>query len=647
MRVLIIDDSSLFHKILVETIGGDDVTPEACQTMAEGMEKLKADSFDFICVSMHLKDGDGITFTRNLRQLAAYKNTPVVLFTSEDSREVYIQALSSGVTEVFHKKDLQHLTNFIQRLSLQQQSIEGRVLYVEDAQSQRELVVSLFTSRGLKVDSFSTAEEAWEAYISHDYDLVVTDIVLEGNMTGKALTNHIRRLDGEKGDVPILALTGFDDISRRIDLFYLGVTDYVIKPLVEEELLARVRNLIKSKQFHMEAVKQRLRAEEADQAKSDFISQMSHELRTPLNAILGFSQLLESDEGLDGEQQDSVSEISKAGQHLLELINEILDIAKIESGRLDLSQEGVTLSPLVDDCFSLIAPVAERNGIGVSHGEIGDGVVHADRVRLKQVLLNLLSNAIKYNRENGKVELSVSEVDKAMLRITISDTGRGIDQDRVGELFQPFNRLDSEKSEIEGTGIGLTISRRLVELMGGTIGVDSVLGEGSRFWIDLPVGSVDQIDTQGDSSVNDEVAAETLQSRQHSVLYIDDNPVNLKLVSQILSKQPHINLMTTEEPEKGLEMAVSHVPELILLDIHMPRLDGYQVMEQLQQDAALKQIPVIAMTASAMQGDREKCIAAGMQEDKERGRAAGFCDYLTKPLNIKKLLKTIDQHLKA
>ena len=634
MRVLIIDDSSLFHKILVETIGGSDVTPEACRTMAEGMEKLHTGQFDFICVSMHLKDGDGIDFTRTLRTLPQYKHTPVVLFTSEDSRDLYIKALSSGVTEVFHKKDLQHLTNFIQRLSLQQLPIEGHILYVEDTKSQRDLVVSLFSSRGLKVDSFSTAEEAWEAYLAHDYDLVVTDIVLEGNMTGKALTNYIRRLDGEKGDVPILALTGFDDVARRIDLFYLGVTDYVTKPLVEEEFLARVRNLIRSKQFHMEAVKQRQRAEEADRAKSDFISQMSHELRTPLNAILGFSQLLEFDEGISEEQKDSVAEITKAGNHLLELINEILDIAKIESGRMDLTLEGVELDALVGSCFSLMAPVAERHRITLSHGELGGVVVQADRKRLKQVLLNLLSNGIKYNREGGKAELSVAAVDDGKLRITVADTGRGIASERVAELFQPFNRLDSEKSEIEGTGIGLTISRRLVELMDGCIGVDSIPGEGSRFWIELPQGALDESQKQLDNAAAEE-AVEELKQRQHTLLYIDDNLVNLKLVNQILSKQPHIKLLTTEEPELGLKMAASHTPELILLDIHMPRLDGFQVMEQLQQDEKLKSIPVIAMTASAM------------PEDLERGRTAGFSDYLTKPLNIRQLLKTIDSHLKA
>ncbi|NOR51340.1 MAG: response regulator, partial [Gammaproteobacteria bacterium] len=324
----------------------------------------------------------------------------------------------------------------------------------------------------------------------------------------------------------------------------------------------------------------------------------------------------------------------KAGHHLLKLINEVLDLEKIESGCIDLSLEPISIVQVVNDCFSLIAPIAEERGIKVSHGEFNGYFIRADKIRFKQVLINLLSNAIKYNREHGEINLEVSPVNKTKLRITVSDTGNGIEEAKLAELFQPFNRLGVEGYDIEGSGIGLSIAKNLMELMGGSIGVDSEPGIGSQFWVELPMES---FESNGEYDDTDEGIAENLAAvteRQHTVLYIEDNPANLKLVSHILSKRQHITLVTAHEPELGLELASYHHPELILLDINMPGMDGYQVLNILQSDDNLNDIPVLAITASAM------------PKDIERGKAAGFSDYLTKPLNIPDFLKAIDQHLK-
>ncbi|MEN8170786.1 MAG: ATP-binding protein [Pseudomonadota bacterium] len=375
------------------------------------------------------------------------------------------------------------------------------------------------------------------------------------------------------------------------------------------------------------------KAERSSQAKSEFLSSMSHELRTPMNAILGFAQLLEFDKVLAEEQQDSVQEILKAGYHLLELINEVLDLAKIESGHIDLLLEPVKLSALVNECFSLVTPAAENRGISLRSADVNGYTIRADRTRLKQVLLNLLSNAIKYNREQGSVKLEAQTVNETSLRISISDTGNGIAKGRFDLLFQPFNRLNAEGGEIEGTGIGLAITRNLVEMMGGHVGVDSEQGVGSRFWIELPQESFEapvEQDIGEEYSANDIVG---VAEQLHTVLYIEDNLANLKLVSQILVKRQHINLITAHEPELGLELAVSHLPELILLDINMPRMDGYQVLSLLQLDERLKHIPVVAITANAM------------TQDVERGKKAGFSDYLTKPLDVSCFLATIDHYL--
>lgn len=376
-------------------------------------------------------------------------------------------------------------------------------------------------------------------------------------------------------------------------------------------------------------------AEAANRAKSTFLASMSHELRTPMNGILGFGQLLQYDQTLTSEQHDWVGEITNAGKHLLELINEVLDLAKVESGQIELSLEPVEVSTVVTECLSLIAPLAGKRNIGIRFDELKDAAVRADRTRLKQVLLNLLSNAIKYNREGGSVKLDVRNEGAERLRILVTDSGQGIPANRMQELFLPFNRLDATNSNIEGTGIGLTITRRIVEMMGGTVDVRSEVGVGSTFWIELPVESMEKNadaarkPTTSDSSL----AASNPDTPVKTVLYIEDNPSNLKLVAMILGQRKHIHLLTAHTPDLGIELAISHKPDLILLDINMPGMDGYQVLEILKAEASLKNTPVVAITANAM------------PRDIERGIAAGFNDYMTKPLDLIKFYALLDKLL--
>ncbi|MCE8018722.1 PAS domain S-box protein [Halomonas sp. MCCC 1A11036] len=376
----------------------------------------------------------------------------------------------------------------------------------------------------------------------------------------------------------------------------------------------------------VQALKQE--AERANQAKTEFLSSMSHELRTPLNAIFGFAQLLEFDESLDGDQQDSVREILKAASHLLGLINELLDLAKIESGHMTLSIEAVLLASVFDECEQLLRPLVSERQISLHMPAASKAAVWADRVRLKQVLINLLSNAIKYNRSQGEVRLTV-EGNEGYFRIVVADTGNGIAPEDLAQLFQPFNRLDAEYSKTEGTGIGLVISRRLVEAMEGTIGVDSTLGQGSRFWIDLPQADPETAKLQL-SKLPRKIKRE--DDGQEHVLYIDDNPINLKLVTQMLGKLRNILLVTAHTPELGIELAQSRKPCLILLDINMPRMNGYEVLRTLKADLQLRHVPVIAVSGNAM------------PQDIERGIAAGFTDYLTKPIDIGRFLESIDRH---
>ncbi|MBP9111433.1 MAG: PAS domain S-box protein [Polyangiaceae bacterium] len=431
-------------------------------------------------------------------------------------------------------------------------------------------------------------------------------------------------LYGVRTDVSYNATT-FYDRDRTLQGVFAAARDVTERKLSEQAL----------RETNIELEDAIAIAEKANLAKSDFLSSMSHELRSPLNAILGFAQLMDSSAPAPTHQQkESIAQILKAGWHLLTLINEILDLAGVESGKISLSLEAVSLGEVMSECRAMMDPEAKQRGIEMTFPTFAvPHFVRADRTRLKQIVINLLSNAIKYNRADGKVVVECEEHLNGYTRISVQDTGEGLTIEKVAQLFQPFNRLGQEAGMIAGSGIGLVVTQRLAELMGGAVGVKSLCGTGSTFWCEVLTSVAPELEITGVPATVYEVAPAPPGSRPRTLLYVEDNEANMRLLEQLMDRREDVTLLTAVDGTLGIEIARSTQPTVILMDINLPGISGIEALQILREDPSTAHIPVVALSANAM------------PRDIENGLDAGFFRYLTKPIKIAEFMDTLNDAL--
>ncbi len=643
-RVLIIDDDKGTADYYAAVLEEFEFKVQTVNDSKAAFAMIDEFEPDLILLDVMMPRYDGFELAAIIRQMEDYIHTPIVFMTADKSHQRRVLAMRSGGDD-FVTKPIN--VNFL-ITTVRSRAERGRLqktlnlqLKVSEDRLRRS---QIFANIGTWDWDIRTGELYWSERIAPLFGY-------EPEAIETSYDNFIAVIHPDDRQKVTAAITacieeGADyDIEHRVvwpdgTVRWLHESGDVIRDTENRALrmLGAVRDVSLRKEADEALRAAKNEAEKANKAKSDFLSSMSHELRTPMNAILGFGQMMQynPNEALTDTQNDCVNQIIKGGAHLLELINEVLDLAKIEAGKADLSMEDIGAGKIVDECISMVVGMAEQNNITINGPGPGldDCIVRADSVRLKQVLLNLLSNAVKYNRRGGDVTLSHSVMPGGLLRIAVKDSGAGIAVEKQDQLFQPFSRLGAETTEIEGTGIGLTVTRQLMKLMGGRVGFDSLEGHGSTFWVELPLSEGSSEDAPISDWLIENSGGKSIAGFYGTVLYVEDNQANVQLIEILVDRINGLELICAGNAEDGIELAKSKMPDVILMDINLPGMSGLEALKLLRQNAGTENIPVIALTAAATKTDIEK------------GIRAGFDEYLTKPFRVEVIAAALARALK-
>lgn len=656
LRILHLEDDPNDAELIRLALARDEIDCEVIRA-ASRVQFVEAidGTYDLILADYALPGFDGVSAQRIARERRP--DLPFVFVSGTIGEEVAVERLKEGATDYVLKQKLSRLPSAVRRALQEAQNSRAR----RQAQDEiRQLNATLEQRVVERTTQLAQATAFLDSIVENLPDMVFVKDARElrfvrvnragEEMLGLRRGELIGRSDEELFPAELAEAFTAADRQALAARTVIEVAEDIVEtptrgsrvlhtkkiPIIsaatgEPEYLLGISRDITDRKAAEEVVRlAKVEAERASRAKSEFLSRMSHDLRTPLNAILGFAQLLEMD-GLASDQSESVRQILNGGRHLLELINEVLDIARIEAGHLSLSPEPVAVSDVVVQVTDLVRPLGASRGITVTSTLSGDASalhVQADRQRLTQVLMNLVANAVKYNRDGGSVRVSCAAT-ADRIRVAVTDTGAGIPPEKLALLFQPFERLGADQSAIEGTGLGLAVSKGLAEAMGGAIGVESVIDGGSTFWVELPRAHVL-------AAPESSVAApdgERHEAVTGTVLYIEDNRSNIRLLERLLARRRGVRLLASASGEEGVVIARAEHPDLILLDLHLPDVPGDEVLRRLWAHPSTRGIPVAVLSADATTRQSQRLLAAGAVA------------YLTKPLELTRLLKLLDDIL--